>query len=182
MKRHVCILLSAITCVFLAACLTVGPDYVPPTAGVPDAWHAAAVGGLAGGEPDLQTWWTTFQDPLLTDLIERAGSSNLSARIALARIEEARAQLASTRGERLPDVDGIGTAQRIRSSEAITPSIPPGLSRTDTFYQAGFDAVWELDTWGRIRRSIESADASYAATIEDYRDVMVSLYAEVAAA
>lgn len=160
--------------------MTVGPDYVSPELPVPDAWHAAAIEGLDSGEANLELWWSIFEDPVLDELIGRVADQNLSLAIAASRLDEARTQLAIARGEKLPVVNGFGAAQRTRTSEGVVLNIPPGTSRTDDFYQVGVDAGWELDLWGRIRRSIESADASYAASVEDYRDVMVSVYAEVA--
>jgi NodT family efflux transporter outer membrane factor (OMF) lipoprotein len=70
--------------------------------------------------------------------------------------------------------------ERTRLSDNVTAAVPPPGDRVDTFYQAGLDSFWEIDLWGRIRRSIQSEDASLQASIEDYRDVLVSLYAEVA--
>jgi NodT family efflux transporter outer membrane factor (OMF) lipoprotein len=159
---------------------TVGPDYVPPETEVPDAWHLELVRGLSEGEADLQTWWTVLQDPLLDDLIRRASAGNLDLQQAAARILESQARLGLAQGERFPDLDGIGTAQRNRSSEEIVPMVPPPASRTDNFLALGVDSSWEIDFWGRITRSVESADAGLEASIEDYRDILVLLFAEVA--
>jgi len=164
----------------LQGCL-VGPDYRQPEAELPDAWHQELTRGLATGEADLQTWWTVFSDPLLDSLIDRATEGNLDLRVALGRIMEARAFRGIATGQLLPDVDAIGTEQRVRTSEQVLESLAPPQDRVDTFYQAGIDSFWEMDVWGRIERSIESEDARLRASIEDYRDVLVSLYAEVAA-
>jgi NodT family efflux transporter outer membrane factor (OMF) lipoprotein len=132
------------------------------------------------GEADLRTWWTVFNDPQLDTLIERAAAQNLDLRVAVARINEARAVSGFARGEWFPDVDGTGNIERNRVSEEVINPVPRPPSRTDTFYRTGLDSFWEFDVWGRISRSVESADASLQASIEDYRDVLVSLYAEVA--
>ncbi|MHC4592995.1 MAG: TolC family protein, partial [Planctomycetota bacterium] len=165
---------------WLPACTVVGPDYVPPETQMPDAWHQSLTRGLAEGHADLQTWWGALSDPVLTGLIERAGKANLDLKEAAARVREARAVRAIAAGERYPDVDAAGTAQRTRVSEETVPVLPPGLDRSDNLFQAGFDASWEIDVWGRIARSVESADAGLQASVEDYRDVLVLLYAEVA--
>ncbi len=161
-------------------CVTVGPDYQPPEADTPDRWHQELTRGLASGEADLRTWWTVLEDRILDSLIERAFAGNLDLKEAVARIREARARLGISTGERFPDVDGTGEALRDRISKDIVDTIPPPQSRTDNFFSLGVDSSWEVDLWGRITRSIESADASLQASIEDYRDVLVILYADVA--
>jgi NodT family efflux transporter outer membrane factor (OMF) lipoprotein len=164
----------------LAGC-AVGPDYRPPESETPDLWHQELTRGLAAGKADLRTWWTELNDPVLDGLIGRATQGNLDLKEALGRIMEARAVLGVAKGEFFPDADGTGSEQRTRDSENVLGTIPPPGSRTDTFYSLGVDASWEIDVWGRIRRSVESARSNLQASVEDYRDVLVSLYAEVAA-
>ena len=168
----------------LAGCAVlrpVGPDYAEPTVGLPDRWHAELVSGLEDRSAPLHGWWAAFNDPLLDELMARARGANLDLRAAAARIEEARALLGVVGSQRFPQVDGVGAAQVTRESEATVPFIPPGLDRSSEYYQLGLDATWELDFWGRVRRSVESAAANLDASVEDYRDVLVVLYAEVAA-
>ena len=159
----------------------VGPDYVPPAPELPDRWHQELLRGIESGEAELRTWWTAFRDPTLDGLIERADDGNLDLAQAVGRIQEARAFLGLARGELMPDVDGAGAAQRSRESENVFGAISPPGKRTDTFYQLGIDSSWEIDLWGRILRSVEASEGSLQASIEDYRDVRVSLYADVAA-
>jgi NodT family efflux transporter outer membrane factor (OMF) lipoprotein len=166
--------------VCLVAGCTVGPDYVPPKTDLPDLWEQDLSEGLADGEADLRTWWTAIDDPMLDGLIERATQGNLDLRQAVASIREARAQLGIASGELFPSVDGIGSIENSRISNNVAAQTAPPQSRTDTLYAAGLDASWELDFWGRIRRGIESADASIGTSIEDYRDTLVILYADVA--
>lgn len=160
----------------IAGC-SVGFNYRAPQPDTPDLWHQQLTEGLGEGTANLHSWWYTFDDPVLTSLIERAAAGNLTLRVAAARVAEARARVGLARGELLPDVDAIGFAQRERVSEDF-PAPPSG--RTDNFYGTGFDASWEIDVWGRIRRSVESASAGYDASLEDYRDVLVILFADVA--
>lgn len=175
--------LPAITgflCLGILSACTVGPDYTPPEPETSDAWQQDLTRGLESGQSNLDTWWTELGDPTLDRLIEKASSGNLELHEAFARILEARATFGIATGQFFPDVDGIGSYQRSRLSEETSSFIPPGTSRTSDFFQAGFDTSWEVDIFGRIRRSVESADASLAASVEAFRDVRVVLNAEVA--
>jgi NodT family efflux transporter outer membrane factor (OMF) lipoprotein len=164
----------------LHGCASVGPDYEAPEAETPDEWHQGLEQGLAAGEADYRTWWTSLNDPVLDGLIERAAGGNLDLRIAYARINEVRARLGIATGQRWPDVNANGALQRERISDGVMDPVTTPQKRTDTFRSIGFDGSWEIDFWGRVRRSIESAGAEYQVSIEDYRGVLVTLYAEVA--
>ena len=179
MKRHGLYLTCLLACSLLQGC-AVGPDYVAPEPELPDFWHVELTRGLTTGEADLQTWWTVFNDPLLDGLILRSAQGNLDLAEALGRVMESRALLGIATGDFSPSADAVGSIQRTRTSENVVPVILAPARRSDTFYQLGLDSSWEIDVWGRIRRSVESADAGLQATVEDYRDVLVSLYAEVA--
>jgi multidrug efflux system outer membrane protein len=158
----------------------VGPDYEPPETQVPDLWEQELSEGLVEGKADLRTWWTTLDDPMLDRLIERASEGNLDVRQAVASIRESRASLGIAGGELYPEVDSIGSIETSRISKEVASQVAPPQERTDTERIVGVDATWELDFWGRIRRNIESADASIGASIEDYRDTLVVLYADAA--
>ena len=163
----------------LQACATVGRDYIPPEPEAPDVWHEKLMKGLAEGKPALQSWWTVLNDPVLDSLIERAAKGNLDLQEAFARVKEARARRGFATGERFPDINGEGFIERGRTSEDFL-LITTDQERTDTIGGVGLDATWEIDFWGRISRSIESADAGLQASLENYRDVLVLLYAEIA--
>jgi NodT family efflux transporter outer membrane factor (OMF) lipoprotein len=166
---------GAVLLLLAATGCTVGPDYERPGMELPSQWS----GIDAAGTPDakmLQQWWTTFDDPILASLIERVDAGNLDLRSAVARIDQARALRAYAGGENLPSVDAAGSYNRSRSS-GNGLGVLPG---ENSLFSAGFDAFWELDLFGRIRRSVESAQAALEQSVEDYRDVRVSLYAEVA--
>jgi NodT family efflux transporter outer membrane factor (OMF) lipoprotein len=167
-----------------AAGCTVGPDYAQPEVEtVPDAWNTAATKGLAEGEASIQTWWTVFDDATLSSLIERARSSNLTLREAVWRVEEARALRGVAAGERVPQVSLDGNANRseLSANSALGGIVPDELIEPANLFDLGVGASWEIDLWGRIRRQVEAADAEVAASVEDYRDVLVTLFAEVAA-
>jgi NodT family efflux transporter outer membrane factor (OMF) lipoprotein len=163
-----------------AGCTMVGPDYEVPETRVPDHWQQALARGLQTGDAPLRTWWKTLDDPQLDSLIERATAGNLDLKIAIARVGEARAQLGIARGEYFPQVNANGEAQAARSSKNIVENLPDDQSRTTVFRSGGIDATWEVDVWGRIARGVESANAISDASVENYRDVRVLLYAEVA--
>ena len=180
MNRHtVDLRVLALLAVLLLQGCQVGPDYVAPEANVPDVWHRQATEGLVDGESQVQTWWKVFDDPMLDELIGRAGTNNLDLRQALARVRQARALRGVAQGEFFPDVDATGGASRARTSEDFL-LIQESQDNPENFYGAGIDATWEIDVWGRIARSVESADAGLQASVEDYRDVLVIVYAEVA--
>lgn len=158
----------------------VGPDYVPPEeADLPDAWHEAAVDGLAKGESSIQTWWQVLEDPVLNDLIRRAGAGNLTLQESFYRVVEARALRGIATGEKVPSVDAFGSYNRAEFSEAGVSPAAPG-SDPVNIWNLGAGFTWELDVWGRVRRSVESATAGFEASVEDYRDVLVGVFAEVA--
>ena len=153
---------------------------MPDGAPLPDEWHQAAVDGLVEGEATLQTWWKVFDDRELNELIAIVQKSNLDLRQAVARVLESRAILGVATGDRMPVVDTFGQVTFQELSEAAFPVVPEGGTDPTYLIQLGLDANWEIDVFGRLARNIEAAAASYEASIEDYRDVMVSLLAEVA--
>jgi len=160
----------------LTAC-TVGPDYVEPALSPPTAWHAPLAGGLAAGATDAATlaaWWRQFDDAALASLVERALAANTDVRRAGAALREARAARARAGADWYPTVSAGGSHSRSRGSGSY------GTSRASSFYQAGFDAMWELDLFGAVRRSTEAAQAELEASEASLRDVQVSLAAEVA--
>ncbi|MGD2029304.1 MAG: TolC family protein, partial [Desulfobacterales bacterium] len=150
----------------LAGCATVGPDYIPPEISVPDKWHAETKEGKTRESMDGQTmasWWTTLNDPTLTGLIQRAVTGNLDLKQARSRVREARARRGVSAAERYPTLDIKGSAVSSRSGEDT------GSGKRRELYTAGFDASWEIDVFGGIRRSIEAAQADLEASREDYR-------------
>ncbi len=173
-------LVSLLLAPALGACVTVGPDYEPPDAPSPDAWSVPLLRGLSDGSADLQRWWTVFDDPLLVSLVDRAVEGNLDLAVAVGRVRESRAALGFARGEWYPDLDTVADYTRVRTSDELLGPIPPPQDRSDEIYSSGFETSWELDLFGRIRRSVESSTAGLEASIEDYRDVLVVLLADVA--
>ncbi len=171
------------TLILMNGC-TVGPSYTPPTAQVPAAWLADESSPAISDPVETIQWWQTMYDPVLNGLIERAVEANHDLRIAEARVHEARAQRAVVTGENLPQVNATGSYSRSRRSENTASGGAGGgagpQGKAFSLYQAGFDASWELDFFGRIERSVEAADAGIDVAVENRRDVLLTLLADVA--
>jgi NodT family efflux transporter outer membrane factor (OMF) lipoprotein len=155
-----------------SACAPVGPDFRSPELSTPSNWHSGSGAELTAESPDpmvLARWWGIFNDPVLSSLVERAVFGNLDLQLAQARLHEARARLGIARADEFPTLSGGGSATRSRSR-----------GQSQNFFSVGFDAGWELDIFGGVRRSLEAAQADLAADREDLRDILVSLLGEVA--
>jgi NodT family efflux transporter outer membrane factor (OMF) lipoprotein len=164
--------LSLIASLLITGC-TVGPDYKAPAPEMPEAFHASP---SADTFADLAQWWKTFNDPMLDELVDQAIASNLDMQLAQARIREARAQLIATGASLKPTVDVTGADTLTRTSENAN-----GVSTgSRNLMQAGVDANWEIDVFGGVRRSIEVSQASYDNIVEQSRNTLVTLLAEVA--
>ncbi len=162
----------------LSGCIRVGPDFQRPESVVSPDWMDAGDERVRNGPADYREWWKAFKDPVLDRLVDRAYRENLTLRIAGTRVLEARAQLGIAIGGIFPQTQqASGSLQHIRTSQSAAQSIPPFEYGVD---EIGVNASWELDFWGRFRRSIESADATWLATVADYDNALVSLTADVA--
>jgi len=170
--------LAAITVLLiLGGCAAVGPDYVPPENQPPSEWYTPLDGGLVKDPTNrdaLSEWWHTLGDPMLSRLMEQAVKGNLDLKEARARVREARARRGIEEAKLFPNVDASGKVIRSQGSEET------GAGTERTLYSAGFDAGWEVDIFGGIRRSVEAADADLQASEASLRDVLVTLTAEVA--
>ena len=164
---------------WLSGCTMVGPDFVKPEAPVQKEWMEARDPELKTEASDYKEWWAVFNDPVLNSLVEHAYQQNLPLQIAGIRILQSRAQLGAVVGNLYPQLQqGRGGADYSKISE----NAPNSLGGDDSYWQynAGFDAAWELDVWGKYRRAIESGVANLETSIASYDDVLVSLTAEVA--
>jgi NodT family efflux transporter outer membrane factor (OMF) lipoprotein len=169
----------------LAGCRAVGPDYVAPKPSLPASFaEAERTPGQASEAPFVDdAWWKNFGDSILDALIAQALKSAPDLAEAQARVREARALQGIAGTSRYPTVDAAGEYARNLGSENVPTGVPPGglgPGIHSNLWQAGFDASWEIDIFGGIRRSIEAADASYQAVAEDRADVILTLIAEVA--
>jgi outer membrane protein, multidrug efflux system len=164
----------------LAFCgCSVGPKYSRPQMEVSGQWSELPASGVTGAASSAQVtaWWTTFADAQLDSLVDRALRSNTDLRIALARIREARAQKGVVAADAFPSVDAAGAYTRSRPSV----NAPGGSSgKASDLFQAGFDASWEIDVFGGVRRAVEAANADIGVAEENRRDVLVTLLSDVA--
>jgi outer membrane protein, multidrug efflux system len=174
--KHSLALLAAL----LAGCM-VGPDYVEPKATLPTAFLEAGEPGNRS-EPD-ETWWRSFNDPVLDQLVAQALHSAPDLAIASARLREARALQGIAVAAEYPTANAGAGYDRTRGSANVPTGVPPGglgPGEYGNLWQAGFDASWEVDIFGGRRRTVESASAAYQAAEADSADVQLSLVAEVA--
>jgi multidrug efflux system outer membrane protein len=165
-----------------AALLTgcaVGPDYQRPPVAEPPTFRGQATAEAASLAD--APWWELFEDPVLRALVQEALKSNYDVQIAAARVQEARASLGVARSEFFPSVDyNVGAA---RGKVPLgTVGIPSGQAETSDFYGGVGVAFWELDIWGRIRRSNEAARATLLATEDARRGVWLTLVSDLAQA
>ena len=175
----------------LSAC-AVGPKFTKPETKPSETWSTKSDPQISTESAVNPAWWQVFSDPALNRLVELAYQQNLPLQVAGLRIVEARAQLGIATGSQYPQLQvvfGQAEAVGLSNNTANSPltlagSLPPGTSlsfnRNYFNYQIGFDAVWELDFWGKYRRGVEAETASLLATVGDYYYSLVTLTAEVA--
>jgi outer membrane protein, multidrug efflux system len=190
---------AVLTCL-LAACKA-GPNFVAPHEPTPPA-YAGAADEAAGTEAPRPTadeadsfWWRQFHDDELNRLEDRTASGNLDLKAAYLRIVEARIQVQSARAQGLPSLNGAASFEREQlgiagilksqgitagTTSASTQALISAIERPVNIYQLGFDASWELDLFGKVRRGVEAADAQSVQAAESRNDLLVSLEAEVA--
>lgn len=155
----------------LAGCAA-GPDYRPKGAselGVPAAYSVEA---RQEAQADLRQWWTAFDDPLLTRLVEQAATQNLDVAQAVARLRQAREALVQSRASLLPDVSAGAGASR---TEGIV-----GQSGGTSSFSLGADVNYQADLFGGVRRGVEASRAALDASGYDYATVLISTQGEIA--
>lgn len=174
------------TCSMLASCVA-GPDYRgPPAIDTGSGWTrpTAEASVMAPAPTNLARWWATLGDPELERLIGTALAQNLDIRQAAARIDEARALRDRAAGRQMPTASAGASVNRRRQSEngPLPVGSIPGLDASQTIYDAGFDAAWELDLAGANRRALEGANARLQATEAEAQGMRMRIAAEVARA
>jgi NodT family efflux transporter outer membrane factor (OMF) lipoprotein len=178
----------------------VGPNYCRPPAPVAEEWIEAKNAKVRSGQQER--WWEVFEDPTLSALVQKAYGDNLSLRSVGVRVLEARAQQAIAVGGVFPQLQqATASYSRVGLSRNMAndpTALVPALSSTPSSaairvlnpaeiptnwysdFNAGFTMSWELDFWGRFRRSIESANANLDASVENYDSALVTLLADTA--
>ena len=173
-------LAALLTALLASGCTPVGPDFQRPAVPWLDHWQPDDPLSAATRTPPAATapadlWWQVFEDSVLNQIVAEAQRSNPSVAIAGARIMEARAQLGIAGSGLYPQLQQLsGQALRVGQDTSDGPS------SSFASYGAAFDIAWEMDFWGKYRRGIEAADASYFASIAQFDDVQVLVAAQAA--
>lgn len=168
----------------------VGPNYAQPAATVNDEWVADAPGS---DQPTAEAtllrdrarqcyWWRQLNDPILDELVGQAFQTNLDVKAAAYRVMQARWNRHATAGTVFPQSQTLAGSytRNLRSANGSGLNGISGIPRYNTSWDTGFDLSWEVDFWGRIRRSIIAADAEWDASVEDLDAVLVTLVGDVA--
>lgn len=172
-----------LTALGLVGC-AVGPNYCKPELSAPAKWGRLEATETsvadAGARGDLSQWWRGLNDPLVSELVDQAQQRSLDLRKARSRLREARARLGVAGAARFPNVQASGSASRSESSAG--PAVAGGNTAaiSGNQFDVGFDASWELDVFGGVRRSVEAAEADQESAVASLDDARVSLVDEVA--
>jgi NodT family efflux transporter outer membrane factor (OMF) lipoprotein len=180
----------ALLLVLLLAGCTVGPKYVKPTVPTTPAYKEEAPGSFKesdqwqpahpGDQTSRGNWWEIFGDPELNKLEEKIASSNQNLKVAEARFREARAAIRFNRASQFPTVSTAPNASYVKSSD-FSPNFPSRIEQSSKGdFVLPFDLSYELDLWGRVRRSVAAAREEAQATAADYETAKLSLQAELA--
>src|SRR5499427_8916666 len=161
----------------LAACASVGPDYVKPEVDLPAGWRDAPADGTKAQEAD---WWKLYDDPVLDRLVAEALKNNANLALAVARVEEARAIVSVTAADQQPQVSASADRRRTQFSQRAPLPVPPGVSTRQSDTRVSLDVSYELDLWGKLRNATKAARADLLATEAASETVRVTLTADVA--
>src|SRR5712692_7895829 len=170
---------GVIAAAVLGGC-AVGPNYKRPVVAEPQTFRGQAT-AEAASLADLP-WWEVFQDTILKNLIEEAISNNYDGKIAAARVQEARANFVVSRSDLFPSLDYSASVSRGKIEPGVLGSPGGPAPRASNFYSGTVAMSWELDIWGRVRRSTEAARATLLATEEARRGVWLTLVSDLAQA
>ncbi len=167
------------------SCCSVGPNYKAPNTVPPKQWSTSLNTPAKPNQALAEEWWTLFNDPILTRLITDAIAENLDLKQALLRVKDARTLRWITITAGLPSLTAKGTeTQRFNNfptgSQTSSGSSVGAGNQVMNIFQMGFDAQWEIDIFGGERRAIEAANANIDSEIENSRQILVTLLAEVA--
>lgn len=173
MRNAIAIIAGALVA---AGCVSVGPDYERPTVELPDAWPAAAAGGLRVAD---SRWWSVYGDAALDALMTEALAHNKDLTLAMARVDEVRALVGLARADQFPTVGASASRSRSRTSERGAMPLPAGVDPVSNTNRVTLEASYELDLWGRYRRATEAARAEMLASTAARDAVQLSLTAQV---
>jgi len=162
----------------MVGCVSVGPDYQPPELALPQSWQ----GRTGAFNASQAAWWTVFEDPQLDALLQMVRVNNRQLAAAVATMERYAAMVGMARADSFPMIGAEGAAGYDRQTESVRR--PPGMPIPDNptwIYRTGFSMSWEMDLWGRVRRSKEAARGKLEAVEEDVRYTLLMLQAQAAA-
>jgi multidrug efflux system outer membrane protein len=174
----VLLLAGACLAFFVNGC-AVGPNYHPPKTEVSAAFANGSQTNMTPA-PTAITWWQGFNDPRLNSLVAQAVTNNPDLRIATAHVLEARALRMGAVADLFPVANANAGWTRTLASQDSEPVSLPRSQRELSLYNAGFDATWELDFFGHVRRAVQADTAELGATVASRQDVLVTLISEVA--
>jgi NodT family efflux transporter outer membrane factor (OMF) lipoprotein len=159
----------------------VGPNYESPTVSTANNYLEANQPSVDTKRQENEAWWQVYHDPTLDRLIQIAYEQNLTLVAAGTRVLQARAELGVAIGDFYPQSQSISSSLIYARPSHADPTATP-LGQFPNFWRASLGAsiTWELDFWGKFRRAIQSADASYLASIAAYDDTLVTLLGDVA--
>jgi NodT family efflux transporter outer membrane factor (OMF) lipoprotein len=198
LKGPLALAVIALSCLAASGCITtgprqwlqnglkVGPEYAKPKGPVAAEWIQANDPLVQATQLPDGHWWNVFSDPTLTALVHLAYEQNPNIRVVGARVLEARAGQAISVGNLLPQSQQA-TASYTRAAlntnmpiiQQLAKELPPGSAAFSNWFY-GFNLSWELDLWGRLRRNVESSNASLDSSVENYDAALVTLFADVA--
>jgi outer membrane protein, multidrug efflux system len=173
----------ASACVALLAGCTVGPNYRRPQVPVAPAWEEPHDQAAAAATPEIawSNWWTVFHDPVLNNLESQAADANRDVRIAIAHVDQANAMARSVHSNQLPTVGADPSISRTREAQDSPGNVTrPGPATTFSDLLLPLTLNYEIDAWGKIRRMVQSANATAQASAADLRFVKLSVSASVA--
>ncbi len=188
--RFIVTSIVAVLLVLLLAGCTVGPKYVKPAVPATPTYKEEAPGSFResdqwqparpGDQTSRGNWWEIFGDPELNDLEEQIAGSNQNLKVAEARFREARAAIRFNRASQFPTISTVPSASYVKSSD-FSPNFPSKIQQSSKGdFVLPFDLSYELDLWGRVRRSVAAAREETQATAADYETAKLSLQAELA--
>ena len=170
-------IVSGVVAAALLGGCAIGPDYKRPSVAEPPTFRGQATAEAASFAD--APWWEVFQDPSLKALIQEALRNNYDVNIAVARVQEARANLSIARSDLYPSLDYSGGASRSKIGPGVSGQTGGPVRNATSSYFAAMSASWEVDIWGRIRRLTEAARATLLATEEARRGVWLTLVSDL---
>jgi outer membrane protein, multidrug efflux system len=181
-----CLAATVVFSVLFSAGCKVGPNYSRPSADTPSAWKEQPPEGWKNATPrdDISkgNWWEVFADPQLNDLETQAIAANQNLKAAAERVIEARATALVQRSNLFPSISAAPSVEPARTSgtRPAAPNSSPTVAYTATTFSLPLEASYQVDLWGQIRRSLESANALTQASVANYENILLTLKSDVA--